>query len=276
MIYIGVKNNFRQAFSITSLGREDISVNAHWGPGIRDGYIFHYVLDGKGYFNGDPVHKGQGFFIESQKLHEYHSDQTEPWQYFWLILRGDRTAIKNCLADAGIPLQHHIFDLTFYPQLLRFTEQIFDQGSTTVSATQAFAWFYTLLALHQSQQQKTSKISEPQIHVQDAIRYMENNYHTDIRITDIAQHICVDDQYLYNLFTERLGISPKQFLNKLRIDRACYLLQKTSLSVSEIGDSVGYRDSLAFSAFFKRHMGVAPQVYRMKTNSACRVPNDGI
>ena len=207
-----------------------------------------------------PVLKGQGFFIESGKIHEYHPDETDPWRYFWLIIQGNSSAVSYCLAEAGISTQNHVFDIAFFPELLALIKELAVKGISIISSAKALSLFYSLMDLHRSHGKRNTTL--PEAHIQDAMLFMENNYHTAIKITDVAHHICVDDQYLYNLFVKRFSISPKQYLDKLRIKKACRLLTETQLSVSEIGDSVGYSDSLAFSAFFKRHTGASPSLYR--------------
>jgi AraC-like DNA-binding protein len=59
-----------------------------------------------------------------------------------------------------------------------------------------------------------------------------------------------------------MGMSPKEYIIKLRLDRSMELLQCTDLSVGEISDIVGYQDPLYFSKLFKRKLGVSPAAYR--------------
>ena len=57
---------------------------AYWGPGIRDDYIFHFVLSGRGYFEmGGKKHlitKGQSFLIYPGNTVNYYPDKEEPWE----------------------------------------------------------------------------------------------------------------------------------------------------------------------------------------------------
>jgi AraC-like DNA-binding protein len=51
------------------------------------------VISGKGYFNGSPVTKGQGFLITPNMQEEYYPDKNEPWKFLWIISDDEKSAI---------------------------------------------------------------------------------------------------------------------------------------------------------------------------------------
>lgn len=72
-------------FGINNIGYSaDVNVT-HFGPGQRDLYIIHYVISGKGYFNGCKVSKGQGFLITPGMAEHYYPDTENPWAFLWVI-----------------------------------------------------------------------------------------------------------------------------------------------------------------------------------------------
>ena len=81
-------------------------------------------------------------------------------------------------------------------------------------------------------------------------------------MTSVADALGISDRYLYNLFIRHEGISPKQYINDLRIRSAKALLRDTEYSVTEIGESVGFGDVLTFSRFFSKFAGISPTAYR--------------
>lgn len=262
MLYFGVDNKKTTAVYVRALGIECDSSSAHWGPGVRSGYILHYVINGSGYFNGQKVSAGEGFFINNGELHEYYSDVKNPWQYFWIIFNGDADEIKNCLSETGLFMKNHVFRIEFTHDLRRLIEKIECEKSENMSSAKALSYFYSLISMHEKPNDNGINISAPEAHIRAAVSFMENNYHLPVKMTDIARHICVDNQYMYNIFKKYINDSPKNVLSRIRIEKACDMLKNTSLPISVIGESVGYCDSLSFSVFFKIHMGVSPQNYR--------------
>ncbi|MCK2169525.1 helix-turn-helix domain-containing protein, partial [Thalassospira xiamenensis] len=56
--------------------------------------------------------------------------------------------------------------------------------------------------------------------------------------------------------------TPMQAFQHLKITRACYLLDITDLSITQVAADLGYDDPYYFSRQFKKVMGVAPRDYR--------------
>ena len=99
-------------------------------------------------------------------------------------------------------------------------------------------------------------------YVDMAKRYIDRNYASPIKVEDIAEEIGVDRKYLRNLFFKYLGVSTKDYLTALRIEKAKSLLDESLLSINEVSSAVGYTDALGFSKIFKKHVGVSPSEYR--------------
>jgi transcriptional regulator GlxA family with amidase domain len=67
---------------------------------------------------------------------------------------------------------------------------------------------------------------------------------------------------LNRIFHQELGISPWDYLNRYRIDRAKGLLQATDLPITEVAAQVGFEDSAYFSRVFHREVGQSPRFFR--------------
>lgn len=92
-----------------------------------------------------------------------------------------------------------------------------------------------------------------------AITYIRLNYHKNIQITHVAQYTGISDRYLRSLFTQHLNLSPIDYLNQVRINKAIDLLQSTELSIKEIGFQCGFQSPQYFSRIFKQQTGVSPR-----------------
>jgi hypothetical protein len=209
MQLIEVQSAQKSSLSISTLGVDEDIKNTFWKKGIRDKYIIHYVLDGYGYFNGTKVNKGQGFFIKPSTLVEYHSSKKSPWKYFWISFTNSENNVKNIFSESGITIDNRIFDFDFLSDLSDFIEKIMPKDSLVISNTLALSYFYSLLSMHEEDAKRQKKYGAGEMHVSDAVRFMENNYHRSLKIENVAKHLCLDNQYLYNLFSKHIGKSPK-------------------------------------------------------------------
>ncbi len=91
--------------------------------------------------------------------------------------------------------------------------------------------------------------------------YMDRNYRQEISSAKLEEVIGYTQFYLRKVFKEEYSMSPNTYLTKLRVDKACVLLEK-NLSVKDVALEVGYNDALYFSKLFKKQMGYAPSEYR--------------
>ena len=70
------------------------------------------------------------------------------------------------------------------------------------------------------------------------------------------------------LFNERVGEAPLSYLTRWRMFRAGHLLRRSTTSIGEIADTIGYRSEAAFNKAFKRSVGVGPGAYRRVERAA--------
>ena len=98
--------------------------------------------------------------------------------------------------------------------------------------------------------------------MEEALRYIENNYAHHVNIQVIADYLNIERTYLYRLFKDITGTSPQEYLLDYRIRRACSLLKDTDLPVNDIARSVGYEDPMYFSRLFKQKKKRTPTHYR--------------
>lgn len=102
--------------------------------------------------------------------------------------------------------------------------------------------------------------------LQDMLRYIQENYHTDISIDDLAQyaHICRSECFRY--FKNYTGKTPFEYINSYRLLQAEHLLRTTTRSIVDIGLSCGFTGQSYFGKVFKQQYGVSPAQYRKDHN----------
>lgn len=94
------------------------------------------------------------------------------------------------------------------------------------------------------------------------IWYLEQHLAEKLTLEDIAEQVGVTPKHTCDLFKEELGISPVQYLNRIRIERARVLLEDHGFRISEIALLVGIEDEHYFSRLFKKITGITPSQYR--------------
>lgn len=98
--------------------------------------------------------------------------------------------------------------------------------------------------------------------VEHAKEYIMEHYFEKISLTDVADKIGVSSGYLSTLFQKELEKGFIDYLNEIRIERACTYLQQNYLKTYEIAYKVGFNDEKYFSKVFKKIKGCSPSEYR--------------
>ena len=84
----------------------------------------------------------------------------------------------------------------------------------------------------------------------------------ELRIDDMAQAVNMGRTVFYEKIRSLVGMSPQDFLRRLRMQRACQLISRSTMNVSEVAFAVGFTDPKYFSRCFKKETGMSPREYR--------------
>lgn len=95
-----------------------------------------------------------------------------------------------------------------------------------------------------------------------AKHWLRTHIQAPYRLEELARELAVSPRTLLRHFQEVEGISPLDYLHRLRVERAKQLLEVTLLDLSEIMEFCGYRDPSAFRRLFRRATGMTPSAYR--------------
>ncbi|MCR5753513.1 MAG: AraC family transcriptional regulator [Acetatifactor sp.] len=238
-----------------------------FGPAAKPHYLIHFVLSGKGIFRShDKEYKleaGYGFLITPGELAFYQADETEPWSYLWVGFWGSRA--EEYLNAMGLSDRHPIFSCDKSEELYDIVRDMMEHNTYGMAdelrRNGLMGVFLSVLAdsagiVAQDVEDKGNE------YVRKAITYIQSNYCNPIKVTDVADFVCINRSYLYTLFENILGMSPQQFLTTFRITKAKELLESTGYSIESIALSCGYSDAMVFTKAFRAMKGMSPTQYR--------------
>lgn len=255
------------ALSVYNVGFQKCESLYQWGPGIRDHYLIHYVVSGKGYYVTPQGHytltTGDVFLVYPRTEITYYADADDPWEYYWVGFNGSDAAyiLKATTFSPKTPV---IFDCLNGDRLKDALYDIYHStGGNLDNALEMTGRLYIALSwLTQSAPSKAAATDIAAGYIQKAVEYISGNYAYPISVEDIARYAGISRSQLYRTFSDRLNISPKEYLTDFRIRQACQLLKTTDLSINAIARSTGFEDNLYFSKVFRQQKKETPTQYR--------------
>ena len=263
-----VKEKELVSLSVYNVGFQKCNSLYQWGPGIRDHYLIHYIISGKGHYtlNGKKhfLSAGDAFLVYPNTEITYQADENDPWEYTWVGFTGSDAAMILRATDF-CEEKPFIRNVPNGDDIKKQLIHIYDaRGTEFENALEMTGRLYTTLALFINAASNQPQSNSTNSYVQKGIEYISANYSYPITVEDIASYIGLSRSHLFRSFQSVLGVSPKEYLTDFRIKQACYLLKHSNLSITAIANSIGFNNSLYFSKTFHKIKGTSPKNYRIQ------------
>ena len=237
-------------------------------PLDRDRIAFFYTANERVTactFQGEeyPLEAGCGFLIEPGQMSFYQADEKDPWMYIWVGFAGKRA--EEYVKSMGISPRHPVFHSEQSDELYSIVRDMMDHNTVGVAnelRRNGLLHIFLSVVAQSMPEERREETDRANQYVRRAVEFIQRNYCNPIRVTDVADYVCVNRSYLYTLFQKSLGMSPQQFLAAYRLTKAAEMLMVPHLPVESIALSCGYQDPLVFSKAFRQMKGVSPTMYR--------------
>lgn len=250
-----------------------------FGPTVKNHYLFHYILSGKGklYSINDKTNKtsiyninaGEGFLLTPNIINTYEADKDDPWNYIWIEFEGLKA--ERYLDEIGISAKNPIYipkEYTSENSIIDNFRFLLNNPNAPDSAILGHTYliFYALLENSASNNMKeTTNLQE--FYVREAINYIEKNYNNNISVEDIAKWCNLDRSYFGKIFKSSMKTTPQEFLIKYRLSKACEMLKDKNTSIKDIAELTGYPNQFYFSKAFKNVYNMTPSKWRNQNKS---------
>ena len=229
------------------------------GLKIESVYKMHYVYNGRGllHIQGKTaeLHAGDIFFTFPAV--PFAIESIENFEYMYISFIGVRA--NRIMEMLHINSQNYIYQnaaeiAPFWSNGLTTAQQVIDLMSESIL-------LYTFSFLG------SKLLPDPHIpkqsHATERIKkYIDDNFSNhNFSLEAMSQELSYNKKYISFIFKKHIGIGIIEYLNIIRIQNACTMMEQGFTSVSDIADWCGFSDSNYFSKKFKERMGVLPTQY---------------
>ncbi|MGG4048585.1 MULTISPECIES: AraC family transcriptional regulator [Paenibacillus] len=241
-------------------GEQQCDNGYSFGPAARNFYLIHYIYSGHGELHINKkvyqVHAGQFFLIYPKQTAYYKADDHDPWLYRWIEFDGSFS--EKMMSVTGFSHENHVInDDNGVGNALK---NIIDLGWTDFETIMSHFWPF--IAALTKGKLLTKDENTAETYVSYAKNYIRSNVHKRIAVSEIAHFLNIDRSHLARIFKSICGISTQQFIISLKMEMASQSLKKSSMTIKEVANSVGYDNQMEFSKQFKKHFNMTPTQWR--------------
>lgn len=207
-----------------------------------------------------PVGPGEAVLIAPGRAHAYGAAEHDPWTIQWSHFEGGE--VRDWWKFLGLPEDGGILRLCAgIPEELdlgRVHERLGYEPRSMLAASAALRWsLANLRAASGAEAGESSRNA-----VERVEEWMREHGAGKVSLSGLARKAGLSPSHFSALFREIFGYAPVDYFLRLKIRRACHLLEQTDWPVGRVAEEAGIPDPLYFSRRFRRVMGISPRAYR--------------
>lgn len=237
---------------------------AHGRIGRRNDFYLIYSLGGDmvGQIGGEPVTIGSGDLVCMLPGTEYSFGSRSPldeWtHYFWIHFTGceaERTLLRSGITPGKV------YSLGQCEEAFTYYEKLFSefrtQGEDFEYAAAVQLRYLLYVFGRAAKENAVGRLDK-------SIRYIHTHLRYELTVENLAAMEFLGVSRYRDIFRSVTGVSPLDYITRLRIERAKDLLSQNGSSVAEVAEAVGYTNRNYFQRLFKKYTGKTPGEFRKK------------
>ncbi len=240
-----------------------LGCHAHLHYHIEMGCLFEgktrLTVDSKQY----DIEAGDLFICFPNQIHEYETLEKEKYLLFifnpdilptlskqFISTLPSNSVIKGALNDDEIKSLMYEISNTHFSE--KPHKEIIIQGYLLA----LFGRLFGLMDRYHVKSQNSKSLGT-------ILQYCAENYEHQLSLSLLEKELHISKYYISHILSNKLHISFNDYINSLRISRACKYLLESELSVTDISEAVGFNTLRTFNRAFTKHLGVTPTQYRI-------------
>lgn len=219
-------------------------------------YKMYYVCSGQGKIHTEgkvtPLREGDLFFTFPATSFAIESVENFTFMYIsFLGHRGNKLMESLRIGPANFIFHDAGEIYYFWKKGLQADGKVIDLMSEAI-----LLYTFSFLGNRLLPEKKESK----QNHILDRIKkYIDDHFSQHhFSLDSISRDLSYNKKYISYVFKKQTGTGIVEYLNTIRIQNACTMIEQGFTSVTDIADRCGYSDAQYFSKIFKSKMGVSP------------------
>nr|WP_294898408.1 AraC family transcriptional regulator [uncultured Pedobacter sp.] len=234
----------------------------------REEYVLIYCVKGYGVavinYKIFHISPGDFFLIPAHTPFSYYADKIKPWSIYWFFFKGEAIQevsdlfIKYAKSYKGY-LPYNEERIKLFNRIYKCLEQGYGQENLILINMCLLNLVSSFVLITADNNATADKF---QLLVNSSIQFMKENIERNLNLTEIATNVNLSVSHFSSIFKRVTGLSPMNYYNDIKIQKACEYLKYNDALVKEISYKLGIFDVHYFSRLFVKTMGITPLKFR--------------
>ncbi len=247
--------------------KRSLTAWAHVHSNVELIYMLEGTVEATVNGNSYTLKKGDLFFVFPNQVHYY-----ENYNNLDCVMTVFNPAICGQLGDAfssNVPSEN-VIECGENSDVPYIIKKIDEKRESPFFENVVSAYYMLISDEIFSRTEMTTQITASQELIFSVIQYCVNNYRERITLDSVSKELSISKYYISRIFSEKINMNFKDYVNGLRIREAQHMLVTTSRPISEIALDIGFSSFRSFNRLFKETVGMTPSDYRNKGNQSAR------
>ncbi len=268
--WLAFKENAYKFLKINSMGYNDFALNKI--SGFLTTNVWHalyFVRNGSGTLTVRnqtyTLTPGCFYFITPNESVLYHSDETDPIQYYWISVYPEfAEEIERIM---GFTEDKPVRPANKPDKIIKIFERLMAIKTATSEAYfETLSAIMKILSLEFSNVEYVENTSVHKAFAENVKKQIDLNYtNPNFHIEAVAQMLYVSHAHMSRIFKEVMGITPVRYLIEVRLNYAAKLLKEPGTKVKDLCEQCGFGDEAHFMKSFKKKFGITVNQYRKES-----------
>jgi AraC family transcriptional regulator, arabinose operon regulatory protein len=228
--------------------------------------VLIYCVAGKGTYTQKnitrEVNPGDLLYCYPKTHHKYMADEKDPWSIHWMHVSGPRMALYRRLI--GFTEENPVVNLGIHFDIIDLFKSLYTLFTPCNDETRImsiYACAQHILSSVALARRPSSASPQWKHEIQSVINYMEASVDKAMRLEDFSEYLGLSRFHFSRQFKSMVGVPPMRYFMHLKIKKACFLLESSSLKIKAIAEHLGFENEYYFSRCFKTCVGCSPNHY---------------
>jgi AraC-like DNA-binding protein len=224
----------------------------------------HVITRGHGTFVGPEgqvtIGPGDTFMLWPDVPHHFWEDPDDPWRFYWMRLQGED--VEQMVRAMGYRPDRRVMRPDDPERAIRACQSLFEHyASDDREPYRVASLLFEFVAACRRPEARAARNTDLRL-VQEARALVESLLETGLNVSSLADHLHVSRQSLLSAFKAETGLTPSDYIQQARLDRARRLLAQTDLKVGAVSRACGYGNEKYFYRRFRELTDRTPGRWR--------------